>query len=124
MTRVLYEKHGKRYKPVSEYDPIVFDAMEMGAHLVIVKPGIKSTRYHVEPENVRVLATIELHREAIMQAMRDATEVRPYGELSLLERKAYKAYCDVMGREAMLMLSVPAASSILDALEKSILDLT
>ena len=45
--KIFYEKVGRRYKPVYEYDQTLMDSMPKGAHLICVYPGGRSTRYSI-----------------------------------------------------------------------------
>ena len=49
MKKIFYEKVGKRYKPVKEYDSRVMDAFPKGTHLVVCKPGAVSYKYDIDP---------------------------------------------------------------------------
>lgn len=55
--RTLYEKRGRRYVPVQYYDPAALDGLPDGAHLVVVEPGGRYTRYSINPDHVNVLST-------------------------------------------------------------------
>jgi len=56
MKKVFYEKVGKRYKPVKEYDDTFMSAFPKGAHLVVCRPGSTSFIYNVEPTIAPMLA--------------------------------------------------------------------
>lgn len=74
--KVFYEKVGRRYYPVSEYDSTLMDALPKGDHLISVYPGGKSTRYRVEPNYAAVIAASRVAEDAISKAVHDATEIR------------------------------------------------
>ncbi len=118
MSQVLYQKIGRRYHPVREYDSLVMDAMPAGSHLVVVQPGVKSCRYNVEPTHAPLLAALREHREALMVILRNASAMRSHKSLlTPKERKGLAAYCAVVGPEAMLTLESRSAADIIDALE-------
>jgi hypothetical protein len=118
----LYEKRGRRYHPVREYDNITMDSMPKGAHLVVVLPGESSTRYNVNPDHAAVLAALRMHREPMLKVLRQASEMKPSTKLTQQEKKAYAAFVSVMGYEATLRLESESASGVLDALEKSLVE--
>ena len=123
MSTTLYEKRGRRYVPLREYSPEVMDAMPSGSHLVVVSPGSRFVRFNVEPDHATLLAALREHREALLEILRKSSAARARtGPLSPRERRAYEAYCKVMGHEAMLRLEVPAATEILDTLEKRLVE--
>lgn len=76
MKKVFYEKRGRRYYPVSEYDNELMDALPKGDHLISVYPGGKSTRYRVEPNYAAVIAATRVAEDAISKVIMQATEIR------------------------------------------------
>lgn len=74
---VLYEKRGRRYYPVSEYDPKVTDAFPEGFTLVHVTPGSSSYRFGVDPEVPELLAAARLLEDAMLDAMHTAAKYKP-----------------------------------------------
>jgi len=74
--KVFYEKRGRRYYPVSEYDSNLMDGLPRGSHLISVYPGGQSTRYQVEPNYAAVMAATRVAEDAISSAIFKATEIR------------------------------------------------
>ena len=74
--KVFYEKIGRRYRAVSEYDSLFMDALPRGSHLIQVYPGGKSTRYNVEPNYAAMIAAGRVAEDAISTAISQATEIR------------------------------------------------
>jgi hypothetical protein len=118
----LYIKRGRRYHPISEYDPEAMDALPIGAHMVIVEPGVKQLHYHVDPDRAGLLAALQEHEAELIQAITQASEkkVATWGTSSR-ERRAVKAYRDIMQDTHMLVISRPAAASILDGLKNALM---
>jgi hypothetical protein len=56
MKKIFYEKVGRRYKPVREYDNDFLDSVPKGSHLVMSYPGGKSTRYNIDPNYAAMIA--------------------------------------------------------------------
>lgn len=86
MKRIYYEKRGRRYYPVAEYDSDLLDAFPKGSHLVCVYPGGKSTRYGVDPAYAPMIAAGRVAEDAICTAMHKASEAKPK-EYPITERQ-------------------------------------
>ena len=120
----LYTKvmHGKRtsYEPVAE--TVYWDSLPKGFHLMSVQPGLRSCRYNVEPATVALLAALHLRRDDVLTAMREASAERPSSrKLTKREQKALAAYYEIAGPEARFTMTIPAAASVLDALESALI---
>lgn len=74
--KIFYEKVGRRYKPVYEYDQKLMDALPKGTHLIQVYPGGKSTRYNIDPNYAALIAASRVAEDAISSAIMQATEIR------------------------------------------------
>ena len=77
MKKVFYEKIGKRYKPVKEYDSDLLDAFYEGATLVICKPGSKSFSYNIEPKFAPMIAAGKYAEDAMVSSLVEALYMRP-----------------------------------------------
>lgn len=77
MKKVFYEKIGRRYKPVAEYDNDYLDSFPSGSHLVLVKPGISSRRFRIDPAFAPMIAAGSYAEDAICKAISKASELRP-----------------------------------------------
>ncbi len=77
MTKVFYEKVGRRYRSVLEYDQEVMDAFPRGDHLVSVRPGCTSRRYQIDPALAPMIAAGLYAEDAICRKIQEATELRP-----------------------------------------------
>ena len=75
MTQETYYKKDENgnFVAVSHYDSDLYDALPYGAHLIRVAPGRVATRYHVDPDNVAVIAALEYARETIVQELIEAS---------------------------------------------------
>ena len=76
-TKIYYEKVGRRYRPVYEYDQGLMDAMPKGTHLVMVYPGGQSTRYNIDPAYAPMIAAGRVAEDRMCEALRKASELRP-----------------------------------------------
>ena len=77
MKKIYYEKIGRRYRPVAEYDNDLLDSFPKGAHLVLCYPGGSSRRFNVEPNHAAMIAAGRVAEDAMCEAIRKASEMRP-----------------------------------------------
>ena len=76
MKKIYYEKRGRRYVPVAEYDSDYSDSFPKGAHLVMCYPGGKSRRFHIDPNYAAMIAAGRVAEDAISKAIVKATDLR------------------------------------------------
>lgn len=88
MKRIYYEKLGRRYQPVAEYDSDLLDALPKGSHLVSVYPGGSSRRYGIEPAYAPMIAAGHVASDAITKAIHAASEAKPNRTLLTARQKA------------------------------------
>jgi len=77
MKKIYYEKIGRRYMPVAEYDNDLLDSFTKGAHLVLCYPGGSSRRFNVEPNHAALIAAGRVAEDGMCDAIRRASEMRP-----------------------------------------------
>jgi len=100
VTKVYYEKVGNRYKPVSEYDSDYLDAFPKGSTLVICYPGGQSSRYNIDPDYAALIAAGRVAEDAMMQAMRKASELKPkHTPITEGQRRAWRKLAEEFGDE-------------------------
>jgi hypothetical protein len=110
----LYEKRGRRYFPVKEYDSKIMDAFPKGFALVHCQPGCTSYRYNVDPDIAGVLAACRLVEDAMSEAMRDESVWQPNKPLSKKQKETYDAFAKAMGND-IYHLSRKSAYDIVQA---------
>ena len=121
MSETLYKKVGRRYVPIAECDPMLYDAMPEGSHLVTVKPGVRMTHYAVMPADATVLAVINKHYDALVNAVRDASEKKPTViPVTKKQRAMWEACKKAFGGENFA-LTVPNANDFVRALADAIM---
>ena len=76
MKKIFYEKVGRRYKPVYEYDQVLMDAFPKGTHIVMCYPGGQSRRYNVDPNYAAMIAAGRVAEDAVSKKLMEATEIR------------------------------------------------
>jgi hypothetical protein len=74
--KVFYEKVGRRYRPVSEYDSDYLHSFPKGTHLVMVYPGGQSCRFNIDPNYAALIAAGRVAEDAIADAVVKAGELR------------------------------------------------
>jgi len=98
MRKIYYEKRGRRYHPVAEYDNDLLDSFPRGNHLVSVYPGGSSRRFNVEPNYAALIAAGRVAEDAICDAMRKASEMRPQRTpITEGQRRAWKKLAKEFG---------------------------
>ena len=98
MKKVYYEKIGRRYRPVAEYDSDLLDSFHRGSHLVCVYPGGQSRRFNVEPNHAAMIAAGRVAEDAICTALHKASEMRPQRTpITEGQRKAWRKLAKEFG---------------------------
>jgi len=101
MKKIFYEKVGRRYKPVREYDSELMDAMPKGTHIIMSYPGGQSTRYNIEPALAPMIAAGRLAEDAISKSIMESSSLRPRSDRTLTDeqRNAWLRLSELMGNE-------------------------
>jgi hypothetical protein len=115
MKKIYYEKVGRRYKPVSEYDSDYLDSFPKGTHIIMSYPGGKSTRYNIDPNYAAMIAAGRVAEDAISQAVVKASEIRPHKTpITEKQRKAWDNLAKAFGDERYY-IEIPSAREIAEA---------
>jgi hypothetical protein len=110
--KIFYEKVGRRYKPVAEYNNELFDAYPEGTHLVQCYPGGLSRRFNVDPAYAPMLAAGRVAEDAISRAVVKASEMRPRRQpITEKQRKAWDNLAKAFGDE-VYYIEIPSAREI------------
>ena len=113
MKKIFYEKVGRRYKPMAEYDDEVFDSFPSGSHLVICKPGSTSRKYNIDPALAPMIAAGTIAEESMSSALMVAAKLRP--SQTPLTPGQLKAWQKLEKEFDCCTLSYPSASDIAQA---------
>jgi hypothetical protein len=109
MKKIYYEKVGRKYVPVSEYDSEYLDSFSKGTHLVMVYPGGQSRRYNIQPNYAAMIAAGRVAEDAICKAISKASELRPkHTPITEAQRKAWKKFSKEMGDELCTLYGLSA----------------
>jgi hypothetical protein len=101
MKKIYYEKKGRRYVPVAEYDNEYLDSFPKGNHLVMCYPGGSSRRFCIDPAYAPMIAAGRVAKDAICDALRKASEIQPAVKaLTLEQREAWEHLIKVFGDDA------------------------
>ena len=98
MKKIYYEKVGRKYVPVAEYDNDLLDSFTKGTHLVQVYPGGSSRRYNIDPAYAPMIAASRVAEDAICRAISKASELRPKSTpITEGQRKAWRKLAKEFG---------------------------
>ena len=115
MKQIYYEKVGRRYKPVAEYDNGLMDSFTKGNHLVMCYPGGSSRRFNIEPNYAAMIAAGRIAEDAISKAVVKAGEMRPHKiPITEKQRKAWDNLAKAFGDERYY-IEWPSAREIAEA---------
>ena len=77
MKKIFYEKVGRKYVPIAEYDNEYLDSFSKGNHLVMCYPGGQSRRYNIDPNYAAMIAAGRVAADEITRAIYMASELKP-----------------------------------------------
>lgn len=121
MKRIYYEKVGRKYVPVSEYDSTYMDSFPKGSHLVMCYPGGSSRRFNIEPNYAAMIAAGRVAEDAISSAVVKASEMRPHNKpITEKQKKAWEALAEAMGDDRYYV-EIPSAREIAEEGVKSMM---
>ena len=100
MKKLYYEKVGRKYVPVSEYDNDFLDSFTKGTHLVMSYPGGSSRRYNIDPNYAAMIAAGRVAEDAICKAISKASELRPkQTPITVGQKRAWENLAKAFGNE-------------------------
>lgn len=103
--KIYYEKIGRRYVPVSEYDTDLLDSLPKGAHLIMCYPGGQSRRYQIDPAFAPLIAAGRYAENAISQHIMEVSSLRvsKSKELTEQQRQCWDALQQALGDECLAL---------------------
>jgi hypothetical protein len=100
MKKIYYEKVGRRYVPVAEYDNELLDSFPKGNHLVMSYPGGTSRRFNIDPAYAPMIAAGRVAEDEMCRAMSKASELRPrQSPITPGQKAAWEALAKEFGDE-------------------------
>lgn len=122
MKKIFYEKVGRRYKPVYEYDNELIDAFPKGYHLVSCKPGGSSRRFNIDPALAPMIAAGIVAEDKMLEVVRLASEGKPKKvALTKAQQLAWEQMKKAYGDD-MFYLSFPSNYDIVQAGIKAMME--
>jgi hypothetical protein len=122
MKKTYYEKVGRRYVPVAEYDSDLIDGFSKGTHIVMCYPGGQSRRYNIDPDYAGLIAAGRTAEEAMSKAIYEASQLKPsQTPLTEGQRRAWRELAKEFGEELATLngaSSYDIAQAGLKALQK------
>jgi hypothetical protein len=100
VNKIYYEKRGRRYVPVAEYDEQWMDSLPKGNHLVMCYPGGTSRRLNIDPAYAPMIAAGRVAEDVISRAISKASELSPQRTLLTEgQKKAWEKLAEELGDE-------------------------
>ena len=113
--KIYYEKKGRRYIPVAEYDSDHLDSFPKGNHLVMCYPGGSSRRFNIDPDYAGLMAASRVVEDALSKAIVEASEMRPHRKpITEKQKKAWEALSKAFGDDRYYV-ELPSAREIAEA---------
>jgi hypothetical protein len=113
--KIFYEKVGRKYVPVHEYDEYLMDGLPYGNHLIMCYPGGKSTRYNIDPALAPMIAAGRVAENRMSEAVRKASEMRPRRkELTHDQQRAWQRLNKALGDD-VYTIEIASARDIAEA---------
>ena len=102
MKKTYYEKKGRKYVPVAEYDNDFLDSFPKGTHLVMSYPGGTSRRFNIDPNYAAMIAAGRVAEDAISRVIMEKSALRiPESRKPLTEEQkaAWEHLASTFGEE-------------------------
>ena len=102
MKKIYYEKKGRRYVPVAEYDNQLLDSFPKGNHLVMCYPGGSSRRFNIDPALAPMIAAGRVAEDAISKTIMEKSALRipeKHQPLTEEQRAAWEYLASTFGQE-------------------------
>lgn len=104
MKKIYYEKVGRKYVPVSEYDNDYLDSFPKGNHLVMCYPGGSSRRFNIDPNYAAMIAAGRIAEDAISKELIKASDLRPRKTpITIEQKKAWEKLSKAFGDEIHML---------------------
>lgn len=115
MKKIFYEKIGRKYVPVSEYNSELLDSYPKGSHLIMSVPGGISRRYNIDPAYAAMIAAGRVAEDVIRKKIYEASEAQPKRQpLTPRQRAAWQEIKLAYGDE-FFSLTLPSSHTVAEA---------
>ena len=115
MKKIYYERVGRKYVPVQEYDNELMDSFPKGNHLVMCYPGGQSRRFNIEPALAPMIAAARYAEDAMSRAVVKASEMRPHSKAITEEQKAAWDHLAKLFDSERYYVELPSAREVTEA---------
>lgn len=115
MKKIYYERVGRKYVPVQEYDNELMDSFPKGNHLVMCYPGGQSRRFNIEPALAPMIAAARYAEDAMSKAVQRASEMRPHNKPITEEQKAAWDHLAKLFDSERYYVELPSAREVTEA---------
>jgi hypothetical protein len=113
--KIYYEKVGRKYIPVAEYDKDFMDSFPKGNHLVMSYPGGSSRRFNIDPNYAAMIAAGRVAEDAISRAVVKASEMRPHkNPITEEQQQAWQNLAEAFGDDRYY-IEIPSAREVAEA---------
>jgi hypothetical protein len=102
MKKIYYEKVGRKYVPVAEYDNNFLDSFTKGNHLVMCYPGGTSRRFNIDPALAPMIAAGRVAEDAISKTIMEKSALRvpeKHQPLTPEQKAAWEYLASTFGEE-------------------------
>lgn len=118
--KIFYEKVGRRYVPVAEYDNELLDSFPKGNHLVMCYPGGMSRHFNINPDYAGMIAAGRVAEDAICEQIRKQSEMKPQRTpITPGQKKAWENLAKEFGDE-LCPLTYGSARDLAEAAVKAL----
>lgn len=115
MKKIYYEKVGRKYVPVAEYDNELLDSFTHGNHLVMCYPGGSTRRYNIKPALAPMIAAGRFAEDIMSSAVVKASEMRPHNKpVTPAQQRAWKSLAKAFDNDRYY-IEIPSAREIAEA---------
>lgn len=115
MKKIYYERVGRKYVPVQEYDNELMDSFPKGNHLVMCYPGGQSRRFNIEPALAPMIAAARYAEDAMSNAIQKASEMRPHNKPITEEQRAAWDHLAKLFDSERYYVELPSAREVTEA---------
>jgi len=107
MKKTFYEKIGRRYVPVAEYDSELANATRKGTNLVVTYDGVRTTYYNIEPALAPMIAAGGIFSEEVANAISEKSKysISTTAPLTAKQQKAWIALEKALGPDVVRLTS-------------------
>lgn len=128
MSQTLYKKeiskNGKvKYIPIREYSEEMHSSMPEGVHMVVVKPGLQSYTYRIDPDYATLYAAYKMMEDDLVKILIEASEMRPKNQpLTDQQREAWAKFKEEYGQQDLSILYGPSIMDISNTLKEIVVN--